>query len=88
MEQQQQPAAAVRRNYKLLSDPFITKGAHKIYRYNGIIPDDKTAPPIQPRDPRSALTKIWTRLETLELPVPRFKAKSHLAYTRWIFLTL
>jgi [histone H3]-lysine4 N-trimethyltransferase SETD1 len=76
-QQQRPPQAAVRRNYKLLSDPFITKGAHKVYRYNGIVPNDNTAPPIQTRDPRSALTKIWTRLETLDLPVPRFKVLLH-----------
>lgn len=60
-------------NFKLLSDPFIVKGAQKVYRYNGIVPDDNISPAVQTRDPRSQLTRIWTRLETLEIPLPKFK---------------
>jgi histone-lysine N-methyltransferase SETD1 len=60
-------------NFKLLSDPFITKGAPKLYRYNGIVPDDHLSPAVQVRDPRSQLTRIWTRLEVLEIPLPKFK---------------
>ncbi|XP_054280902.1 histone-lysine N-methyltransferase SETD1B-A-like [Macrosteles quadrilineatus] len=61
------------RNYKMLSDPFLVKGAAKVYRYDGVVPNDPTCPPVQVRDPRSHLTRIWTRLEPLDLPVPRFK---------------
>ncbi|XP_050503124.1 histone-lysine N-methyltransferase SETD1 isoform X1 [Diabrotica virgifera virgifera] len=62
------------RNYKLIVDPLIKKGATvKIYRYDGVIPNDTSYPPVIPRDPRSNLTRIWARLETLDLPVPRFK---------------
>ncbi|XP_034934332.1 histone-lysine N-methyltransferase SETD1A-like [Chelonus insularis] len=61
------------RNYKLLVDPFLTKGATKLYRYDGVVPGDPTYPPVHLRDPRSQLTRIWTRLEQLDLPVPRFK---------------
>lgn len=61
------------RNYKLVVDPFLVKGNTKLYRYDGIVPNDASYPPVVPRDPRSHLTRIWTRLETLELPVPRFK---------------
>lgn len=61
------------RNYKLLVDPFLVKGASKLYRYDGNVPNDPTYPQVQVRDPRSALTRIWTRLEVLDLPVPRFK---------------
>ncbi|XP_033216334.1 histone-lysine N-methyltransferase SETD1 isoform X2 [Belonocnema kinseyi] len=61
------------RNYKLLVDPFLVKGAAKLYRYDGVVPGDPTQPLVQPRDPRSQLTRIWTRLEQLDLPVPRFK---------------
>ncbi|KAG5900058.1 hypothetical protein JTB14_016032 [Gonioctena quinquepunctata] len=65
------------RNYKLLVDPFLVKGAAKLYRYDGVVPNDASCPPVIPRDPRSHLTRIWTRLETLDLPVPRFKIDSN-----------
>ncbi|KAG7187904.1 hypothetical protein KM043_013872 [Ampulex compressa] len=65
------------RNYKLLVDPFLVKGATKLYRYDGVVPGDPTYPQVQPRDPRSQLTRIWTRLEQLDLPVPRFKIDSN-----------
>lgn len=61
------------RNYKLLVDPFLVKGSAKLYRYDGNITGDPTYPLVTPRDPRSHLTRIWTRLETLDLPVPRYK---------------
>ncbi|KAF5281886.1 hypothetical protein FQR65_LT14469 [Abscondita terminalis] len=61
------------RNYKLVVDPFLVKGNTKLYRYDGVVPNDTSYPPVVPRDPRSHLTRIWTRLETLELPIPRFK---------------
>ncbi|XP_030747354.1 histone-lysine N-methyltransferase SETD1 [Sitophilus oryzae] len=61
------------KNYKLLVDPFLVKGTSKLYRYDGVVPNDNTYPPVSLRDPRSHLTRIWTRLETLDLPVPRFK---------------
>lgn len=60
------------KNYKLLVDPFLVKGAIKVYRYDGVVPNDPSYPPVTTRDPRSHLTRIWTRLETLDLPVPRF----------------
>lgn len=48
-----------------------------MYRYDGIVPGDPTYPTVQLRDPRSQLTRIWTRLEQLDLPVPRFKIDSN-----------
>lgn len=59
------------KNYKLLVDPFLVKGASKLYRYDGVVLNDSTYPSVTPRDPRSHLTRIWTRLENLDLPVPR-----------------
>ncbi|XP_028035252.1 histone-lysine N-methyltransferase SETD1 isoform X2 [Bombyx mandarina] len=61
------------KNYKLLMDPFLIKGATKLYRYDGFVPGDPTYPPVQSRDPRSQLSRIWNRLEPADLPVPRFK---------------
>ena len=63
------------RNYKLVVDPFLVKGSAKLYRYDGNVPNDPTYPPVQVRDPRSQITRIWTRLETLDIPVPRFKVR-------------
>ncbi|KAE8743562.1 hypothetical protein FOCC_FOCC010809 [Frankliniella occidentalis] len=60
------------RNFKLLSDPFINKGGNKLYRYDGV-PNDATQPLVICRDPRSTLTRIWARLDQLDIPVPRFK---------------
>lgn len=63
--------------YKLLLDPFLVKGATKLYRFDGVVPDDPTYPPVTCRDPRTtlSLSRIWNRLDCLELPVPRFKVK-------------
>lgn len=61
------------KNYKLLIDPFLVKGATKLYRYDGIVPGDQTYPTVQCRDPRSQLSRIWNKLEPADLPVPRYK---------------
>ncbi|KAF5301069.1 hypothetical protein FQA39_LY10888 [Lamprigera yunnana] len=74
---QNQPNSKQPRNYKLIVDPFLAKGNTKVYRYDGIVPNDPSYPPVVPRDPRSHLTRIWTRLETMELPIPRFKIDAH-----------
>ncbi len=68
------------KNYKLMVDPMIVKGGVKIYRYEGIIPNDPTAPPVIPRDPRKLATKLRTRLDPLEIPVPRFENKFSLNF--------
>lgn len=60
------------KNYKLLMDPFLVKGATKLYRYDGCVPGDSTFPNVQCRDPRSQLSRIWNRLEPADLPVPRY----------------
>lgn len=61
------------KNYKLLMDPVLVKGAIKLYRYDGCVPGDNTFPTVQCRDPRSQLSRIWNRIEPADLPVPRFK---------------
>lgn len=62
------------KNYKLMVDPIIVKGGVKIYRYEGIIPNDPTPQPVIPRDPRNHLaTKLRNRLDPLDMPVPRFE---------------
>uniref|UniRef100_A0A182PCR3 [histone H3]-lysine(4) N-trimethyltransferase n=1 Tax=Anopheles epiroticus TaxID=199890 RepID=A0A182PCR3_9DIPT len=70
----QQKAA---RNFKLLADPFLHRGAQKIYRYDGIVPGDPNHPPVIPRDPRNPLARIRSRVEPLDIPVPRFKIDQH-----------
>lgn len=62
-----------KRNYKLLVDPALKKGSNKLYRYDGVVPGDLTYPPVQVRDPRSTLARIWTRLEVTDIPVPKYK---------------
>lgn len=61
------------KNWKLLIDPFLIKGSTKLVRYEGQVPGDATYPPVHVRDPRSHIPKLWSRLEVLDLPVPRFK---------------
>lgn len=58
------------RNYKLLLDPLLVKGAQKVYRYDGIVPDDPSYPPVFPCDPRKPPARV-RRLEPMELIVPR-----------------
>ncbi|XP_026682209.1 histone-lysine N-methyltransferase SETD1 [Diaphorina citri] len=66
------------KNYKLLMDPFLIKGCTKLYRYEGIVPNDPTYPPVVVKDPRSAMSKVlWSKLEPLDLPVPQFKIDSN-----------
>lgn len=60
------------RNFKLLSDPTITKGAIKLYRFDGIVPNDPTYPPVMPRDPRNPVVRLRARpVEPMVLTLPR-----------------
>lgn len=69
-EQLEQPKP---RNFKLLADPALVKCAGKLYRFDGIIPNDSTYSVVVPRDPRSPLIRIRTRpAEPVELLVPRY----------------
>ncbi|KAI2795899.1 Histone-lysine N-methyltransferase setd1b [Blomia tropicalis] len=65
----------VNKNFKLISDPNLKKGAQKIIRYDGIIsPKD---PPLIVKDPRSRLA-LWNTLrEPIDLIIPRFKIDKH-----------
>ncbi|XP_055375498.1 histone-lysine N-methyltransferase SETD1 isoform X2 [Condylostylus longicornis] len=65
------------RNFKMLSDPHLSKGAPKVYRFDGIVPNDPTYPPIIARDPRNQLARYKQRIEPLTLSVPRFKIDSN-----------
>lgn len=59
-------------DYKLLMDPFLVKVPQKIYRYNGIVPNDPSHPLVILKDPRNVkVIKLRTRLDPLELIVPR-----------------
>ncbi|KAL9895565.1 SET domain containing 1 [Glossina fuscipes fuscipes] len=67
--QQKQP-----RNFKLISDPALIKGATKLYRFDGIVINDPTYPPVMPRDPRNPVIRIRARpLEPMVLTVPRLR---------------
>jgi len=64
-------------SYKLLVDPALVKGANKLYRFDGHVPDDPTYPSVQLRDPRNSsknkLARHWDKVEKIELPMPKFK---------------
>jgi histone-lysine N-methyltransferase SETD1 len=64
-------------SYKVLVDPIIHRGAPKLVRYDGIIvPGDAHHIPPNPTDPRTRLpNSLWKRLESMELPVPKFKVR-------------
>lgn len=59
-------------DYKLIVDPFLVKAQQKIYRYNGIVPNDPNYPQVILKDPRnSKAIRLRVRLDPIELPVPR-----------------
>uniref|UniRef100_A0A8D0H1M8 SET domain containing 1B, histone lysine methyltransferase n=1 Tax=Sphenodon punctatus TaxID=8508 RepID=A0A8D0H1M8_SPHPU len=62
------------KSYKLIIDPALKKGQHKLYRYDGqhfSMPNPGIAPVDCVRDPR--IGRIWTKTKELELSVPKFK---------------
>lgn len=59
-------------DYKLIVDPFLVKAPQKIYRYNGIVPNDPNYPQLILKDPRnSKAIRLRVRHDPIELPVPR-----------------
>lgn len=63
-------------DYKLLVDPFLVKAQNKLYRYNGVIPNDPNNHPILLKDPRNVKAiKLRTRVDPIELIVPRYLPK-------------
>lgn len=68
-------AAAIQKpiqDYKLIVDPFLVKAPQKIYRYNGIVPNDPNYPQVILKDPRNAKAiRLRVRLDPIELAVPR-----------------
>nr|XP_046230283.1 histone-lysine N-methyltransferase SETD1B-A isoform X2 [Scatophagus argus]XP_046230284.1 histone-lysine N-methyltransferase SETD1B-A isoform X2 [Scatophagus argus] len=62
------------RSYKLIIDPALKKGSHKLYRYDGqtfSIPNPGIQPVDIVRDPR--IGRLWTKYKETDLPVPKFK---------------
>ncbi|MGH0147917.1 UNVERIFIED_CONTAM: hypothetical protein FKN15_011210 [Acipenser sinensis] len=62
------------RSYKLVIDPALKKGPHKLYRYDGMqfsMPNPGMPPVDSVRDPR--IGRIWTKYKETDLPVPKFK---------------
>ena len=70
------------KNWKLIIDPFLIKGSTKLVRYEGQVPSDPTYPVVNVRDPRYQIPRHWTRVEILDLPVPRFRVTNPLLYTK------
>ncbi|KAJ8263256.1 hypothetical protein COCON_G00157130 [Conger conger] len=62
------------RSYKLIIDPALKKGSHKVYRYDGhnfSMPNPGMQPVDTVRDPR--IGRLWTKYKETDLPVPKFK---------------
>ncbi|XDV54660.1 hypothetical protein PO909_022898 [Leuciscus waleckii] len=62
------------RSYKLIIDPALKKGSHKLYRYDGqhfSMPNHGMSPVENVRDPR--MVRLWTKYKEADLPVPKFK---------------
>ncbi|XP_053704245.1 histone-lysine N-methyltransferase SETD1B-A isoform X5 [Synchiropus splendidus] len=62
------------RSYKLIIDPALKKGSHKVYRYDGhtfSTPNPGIPPVDLVRDPR--IGRLWTKYKETDLPVPKFK---------------
>ncbi|XP_043106016.1 histone-lysine N-methyltransferase SETD1B-A isoform X4 [Puntigrus tetrazona] len=62
------------RSYKLIIDPALKKGSHKLYRYDGqnfSVPNPGMPPVDIVRDPR--IGRMWTKYKETDLPVPKFK---------------
>lgn len=59
-------------DYKLLVDPALVKGGVKLYRYDGVVPNDPTLSVHGTKDPRNVKAiRLRTRLDPIELVVPR-----------------
>ncbi|XP_029920526.1 histone-lysine N-methyltransferase SETD1B-A isoform X3 [Myripristis murdjan] len=62
------------RSYKLIIDPALRRGSHKLYRYDGqtySMPNPGMPPVDTVRDPR--IGRLWTKYKETDLPVPKFK---------------
>uniref|UniRef100_H3BG97 SET domain containing 1B, histone lysine methyltransferase n=1 Tax=Latimeria chalumnae TaxID=7897 RepID=H3BG97_LATCH len=80
MENSSQPSSSGEKrshhwkSYKLIIDPALKKGQHKLYRYDGqhfSMPNPGIPPVDSVRDPR--IGRIWTKTKELDLPIPKFK---------------
>lgn len=64
-------------DYKLLVDPFLVKAQAKLYRYNGVVPNEPNIPPLLLKDPRNVKAiKFRTCVDPIELIVPRYYSKT------------
>ncbi|XP_056390883.1 histone-lysine N-methyltransferase SETD1B isoform X1 [Hyla sarda] len=62
------------KSYKLIIDPALRKGQHKLYRYDGLyfsMPNPGVPPVDCVRDPR--IGRLWTKNKEVDLPVPKLK---------------
>ncbi|CAG5119010.1 unnamed protein product, partial [Candidula unifasciata] len=60
-----------RRNYRLLADPMIDRSKDKIYRFDGVNPQDGRL--VDTKDPRPRYQRICYKRPPADLPVPRWK---------------
>lgn len=64
------------RNWKLIADPFLSKATTKVYRYDGVVPNDSTFPELIVQDPRKYKSKTRAMILPIVLPVPKFKVRT------------
>ncbi|XP_078483562.1 uncharacterized protein LOC101243241 isoform X1 [Ciona intestinalis] len=71
----QQPAPAFHGNFKVIVDPQLKKGQEKLVRFNGTeySCENHGQAPVAVRDPRARVSRLWSRKERIDLPVPRYK---------------
>jgi len=56
-----------------MTDPFLGKAPAKVYRYDGIVPNDSSYPELIVQDPRTFKSKTKSIILPIDLPVPKFK---------------
>lgn len=59
-------------NWKLLADPFFGQVSNKIYRVDGIVPNNFSCPEVIVKDPRMFQSKMKVMNLPIELPVPLY----------------
>lgn len=60
-------------NWKLIADPFFGQVPNKIYRFDGIVPNDSSYPEVIVKDPRTFQYKNKVTNLPICLPVPIYK---------------
>lgn len=63
-------------NWKLIADPVFDQVPNKIYRFNGIVPNDSLYPEVIVKDPRTFQSQHKIINLPIDLPVPIYKVST------------